>query len=318
MVSNMQSGLVSVILPAYNTPEIFLQEAIESVLAQTYSNLELLIIDDSTTAPVTATVEAYPERRIKYFRNPENLGMAASRNRGLELASGEFIALLDHDDLWMPEKLQKCLEIFSKQQDAVLVYSDTIPLGEYASRRIKMRKAEGRIFSAMIAQNPILSMSCSVVRRTILEQYCIKFNSDCVPCDDWDFHLQCALHGCVYCTAEPLVKYRYHENNLSSNAVKMYYAGICVIDKYQKLLEEFVQQTEFTRHTLQKSIDYIAFKHYYGLAFEYLKLREYKKAVKYLLRAFNYRPLKCTGKILCYMGKMLKKSICKCFFRGSL
>ncbi|MBE6404066.1 MAG: glycosyltransferase [Lentisphaerae bacterium] len=308
-------GFVSVILPAYNTPEKFLRDAIESVLSQTYSEFELLIIDDSTTAPVENIVKSYTDERIKYFRNPENLGMAASRNCGLQLARGEFIALLDHDDLWLPEKLQSSLELFKKYQDAILVYSDTIPLGEYLNRLIEKQRAEGRIFSSMLAQNPILSMSCSVVKKSFLEKYNIKFNSDCVPCDDWDFHLQCALHGSIYCTAQPLVKYRYHENNLSSNAIKMYYAGINVIGKYQKLLDEVVQQTDCTRKDLQKSINYIAFKHYYGLAFEYLKLHEYKKAVKYLFRAFLYRPFKCINKILCYIGKMLKKKIYRCFFQ---
>ena len=305
----MNSGLISVILPAYNTPEIFLREAIESVLTQTYSEFELLVIDDSTSDPVEDIVKSYSDCRIKYIRNPQNIGMAESRNRGLELARGEFVALLDHDDWWSPEKLQHCLAIFKERHEAVLVYSDTIPFGDYLNRRIELKKAEGRIFNRMIVQNPILSMSCSVVKKDFLEQHNIKFNSDCVPCDDWDFHLQCALHGSIYCTAEPLVKYRYHENNLSSNAIKMYYAGIRVIDKYQKLLDEVVMQTEFTRKDLQQSINYIAFKHYYGLAFEYLKLHEYKKALKCLLRAFLYRPFKCISKILGYIGKWLKKKI---------
>ena len=303
------SNLISVILPAYNTPEEFLRDAVESVIAQTCTNWELLVIDDSTTAPVDKIIEVYHDSRIKYFRNSENLGMAATRNRGLELAKGEFIALLDHDDVWLPEKLERCLAIFQERQDAVLVYSDTIPMGEHSNRRIELKKAEGRIFSSMIAQNPILSMSCSVIDRDFMKKYDIKFNSDCVPCDDWDFHLQCALHGSIYCTTEPLVKYRYHENNLSSNAIKMYYAGINVINKYQNLLTELAGESGISRKTLQRSINYIAFKHYYGLTFEYLKLHEYKKAFKYLFKAFLYRPVKCIVKIFCYISKSLKKKI---------
>lgn len=307
--SRYTPNLISVILPAYNTPEEFLRDAVESVIAQTCTNWELLVIDDSTVASVEKIVLSYNDERIKYFRNSENLGMAATRNRGVELAKGEFIALLDHDDVWLPEKLERCLAIFQERQDAVLVYSDTIPMGEHSNRRIELQKAEGRIFSSMIAQNPILSMSCSVVDKTFIERYDIRFNSDCVPCDDWDFHLQCALHGSIYCTADPLVKYRYHENNLSSNAIKMYYAGINVINKYQNLLTVLAGESGISRKTLQKSINYIAFKHYYGLTFEYLKLHEYKKAFKELFKAFLYRPVKCIVKILCYISKSLKKKI---------
>ena len=311
--STYSSNLVSVVLPAYNTTEEFLRAAIESVTAQTYDKWELLIIDDSTTAPVESIVKSYTDDRIKYFRNPRNLGMANTRNRGLELAQGEFIALLDHDDVWLPEKLQEVCKVFEQNKDAVLVYSSTIPFGDYRNRRINLQKAEGRIFNTMITQNPILSMSCSVVKKAFLEQHNIRFNSDCVPCDDWDFHLQCALHGSIYCTPAPLVKYRYHENNLSSQAIKMYFAGIQVIDKYQKLLDGIASNFDFSRKALQKSINFIAFKHYYGLTFEYLQLHNYQKALKYLFKAFLYRPLKCTAKILCFTVKMLKKQIGKYF-----
>ena len=299
---------ISVIIPVYNTG-VVLQETVDSVINQTFKDIEIIIVDDGSVDPETARILAgQTDSRIKIIRQ-ENAGVAAARNTGIAHAEGKYIALLDHDDLFLPDKLQVCLNEFIKRQDAVLIYSDTIPFGDYLNRRIELKKAEGRIFNSMIVQNPILSMSCSVVKKDFLEQHNIKFNSDCVPCDDWDFHLQCALHGSIYCTADPLVKYRYHENNLSSNAIKMYYAGINVINKYQKLLDEVVLQTEFTRKDLQQSINYIAFKHYYGLAFEYLKLHEYKKAIKCLLRAFLYRPFKSISKILGYIGKWLKKKI---------
>ena len=89
----------------------------------------------------------------------------------------------------------------------------------------------------------------------------------------------------------------------------MYYAGIYVINKYQKLLDGIAGESGISRKTLQKSINYIAFKHYYGLTFEYLKLHEYKKAFKELFKAFLYRPVKCVAKIFCYISKSLKKKI---------
>ena len=299
---------ISVVIPVYNTGEM-LQETIDSVLSQTYNEFELIIVDDGSTDEVTAEIlDRQRDERIRIIHQ-KNAGVAAARNQGFALAQGKYIAFLDHDDLFLPYKLAESLKIFRQHRDAVLVYSDTIPIGDFVDRRIEMQKAEGRIFCTMIAQNPILSMSCSVVDRDFLVKHNIQFNSDCVPCDDWDFHLQCALHGSIYSTVEPMVKYRYHANNLSSNAIKMYYAGINVINKYQNMLPDLARNFGFSRRALQKSINYIAFKHYYGLASEYLKKHEYKKAFNCLFSAFLYRPLKCSAKILSFIGKSIKQRV---------
>src|ERR1700691_6786421 len=102
---------VSIITPFYNT-ERFLQEAIESVLAQTYSNWELLLVDDGSTDGSTAIAHRYADRapaKIRYLAHPgrENRGLSASRNLGIAGAGGEFLALLDADDVWLPQKLEQ-------------------------------------------------------------------------------------------------------------------------------------------------------------------------------------------------------------------
>ena len=303
----LSSGILfSIILPVYNTGAI-LQETIDSVLNQTCRTIELIIVDDGSSDPVTARILSnQSDDRIKIIRQA-NAGVAAARNQGIVHAQGRYIAFLDHDDLYLPEKLEKTLNLFQLRQDAVLVYSDTIPFGSFQNRRIELEKAEGRVFSVVIRQNPILSMSCSVVDRTFLDEHNIKFNTDCVPCDDWDFHLQCALHGSIYCTAEPLVKYRYHDNNLSSNAIKMYYAGINVINKYQNMIADISLQSGISRRELQESLNFIAFKHYYGLAFEYLKTHEYTLALRNMLKALGCSPLKCMGRILRFLCKKVVK-----------
>ena len=288
---------VSVVIPVYNTG-VILQETIDSVLNQTFDNLELIIIDDGSSDEKTAEILARQNnKKIRIIRQ-KNSGVAAARNRGVELARGNFIAFLDHDDLFLPEKLAVSLEIFKIHPDAALVYSDTIPFGNYHNRVIAKSQIQGRILPVMIADNPILSMSCSVIRKAFLEQHNIKFNSDCVPCDDWDFHLQCALYGKIYCSDKPLVKYRYHENNLSSNAIKMYYAGLAVINKYQSILTDIAQQAGIARNVLQHNLNYIAFKHHYGLAFEYFNQRKISKFFIHLFKAFFCCPLKCSNRIL--------------------
>lgn len=106
-------GLVSIISPTYNCGR-FIAETINSVLAQTYTNWEMLIVDDCSTDNTCEIVEQFDDRRIKFYRLKKNNGAAVARNTALKMAQGQWIAFLDSDDLWMPDKLQKQLEFMVK------------------------------------------------------------------------------------------------------------------------------------------------------------------------------------------------------------
>ena len=105
--------LVSIIMPSYNCDR-FISESIRSVLAQTYTNWELLIVDDCSTDNTALTVKAFTDPRIHYQRNPQNEGAALSRNKALLAAKGRYIAFLDADDVWTPEKLEKQIALCSR------------------------------------------------------------------------------------------------------------------------------------------------------------------------------------------------------------
>lgn len=107
----MNNGLVSIITPTYNCGR-FIEETIRSVQAQTYSNWEMIIVDDCSTDNTTDNVAKYiaEDKRIKYIRNEANMGAAETRNKALRAASGRWIAFLDSDDIWLPEKLQRQVE----------------------------------------------------------------------------------------------------------------------------------------------------------------------------------------------------------------
>ncbi|MES5896813.1 glycosyltransferase [Bacillus cereus group sp. RP43] len=114
--------LVSVIMPCYN-PNSHIKEAIESVLLQTYTNLELLIIDDGSTESVQEFIEDYLiDKRVRFIKQSRNQGVAITRNIGLQNSKGRYIAFLDSDDLWFHEKLEQQLELM-KMHQAGLVYS---------------------------------------------------------------------------------------------------------------------------------------------------------------------------------------------------
>jgi glycosyltransferase involved in cell wall biosynthesis len=151
----MVEGLVSIIMPSWNTAK-FIAESIESVIAQTYTNWELIIVDDCSTDNTDEVVKKFTEpaevnpgerhcerseaiQKIRYLKNDHNMGAALTRNRALREAQGEWIAFLDSDDLWMPQKLEKQIE-FMQEYGYVLSYTeyekideDDKPLGIYVT-----------------------------------------------------------------------------------------------------------------------------------------------------------------------------------------
>lgn len=116
--------LVSVIMPAYNA-EKYIGEAVASVCAQTYENWELLILDDGSADRTVEIAESYAQQdaRIQVLRNPQNMGVARTRNRGFDLAQGEWIALLDSDDRWRAQKLEKQLALAVRSGSQLLYTS---------------------------------------------------------------------------------------------------------------------------------------------------------------------------------------------------
>lgn len=110
------NDLVSIIMPSYNTAG-YISETIESVLAQTYANWELIIVDDCSTDNTDEVVKPFlTDKRIKYLKNEKNSGAAVSRNYALREANGKWIAFLDSDDLWLPEKLEKQIAFMEKNE----------------------------------------------------------------------------------------------------------------------------------------------------------------------------------------------------------
>ena len=124
----MVDGLVSIIMPSWNTGQ-FIAESIQSVLNQTYSDWELLIVDDCSNDNTDDIVLSFKDQRIKYLKNEKNCGAALARNRAIKEAKGEWIAFLDSDDLWVSEKLEKQIE-FMKKNGYVFSYHEYVKIDE--------------------------------------------------------------------------------------------------------------------------------------------------------------------------------------------
>lgn len=141
----MVDGLVSIIMPSWNT-ERFIAETIQSVIDQTYTNWELIIVDDCSSDNTDEVVASFKDKRIKYLHNEKNSGAALTRNKALREAKGEWIAFLDSDDLWMPEKLEHQIDFMNKNGYSLSfteyekIDEDSKPLNIYVSGPDKVNK----------------------------------------------------------------------------------------------------------------------------------------------------------------------------------
>jgi len=202
---------ISVIIPTYNRAES-LSQAIESVLAQTRPPADIIIVDDGSTDETAARLGAYPVRVL----TQENAGVSAARNRGIEASSGDYIALLDSDDAWMPEKLERQMAMFSAHPDARLCHTDEVWIrnGRRVNEMKKHAKGGGWLFERCVALCCI-SPSASVLRRDLFEVYGF-FDESLPACEDYDLWLRVTAHEPVLFVPERLtIKNGGHEDQLS-------------------------------------------------------------------------------------------------------
>lgn len=186
-MSEKEDVLVSVVIPTYSRSDI-LERALQSVLNQTYRNLDIIVIDDNTESSPYRTytrelMEKYDkDKRIRYIQNPKNLGGAGARNVGIEAALGEYIAFLDDDDEYYPEKIEKQLKVFleSKSEKLALVYCDLEHRGKNNHLDCVIRKRhKGNCLYEAIEDDCLASTSMWLVKKSLLQSV---GNFSLVPC----------------------------------------------------------------------------------------------------------------------------------------
>lgn len=227
-----ENTLISVIMPAYNA-EKYIGQAIESVIAQTFGNWELLIIDDASSDATARIACDYAERdeRIRVYKKPENSGVANSRNLGFEKAGGEWIALLDSDDVWYSEKLEKQLEL-TKRSGAEIIYCAYEMIDESGNKISDFSVPESADYSYMLKR---CVLSCSTVllaRETIQEN---RFSTEYYH-EDYALWLKLLKKGykATGCT-EMLAAYRVAENSRSGDKLRAAKNRWMIFRKAEKL-----------------------------------------------------------------------------------
>lgn len=216
-----ESPLISVVVPAYchtREHEEFLAEALQSVSAQTFRNFEVIVVDDSSPVDIEPLVEGVaglPRTRI--VRNAVNLGHSEARNVGVRSSAAELIAFLDHDDVWMPEKLERQVAALRANQDAAMVFCDVEVFGSHADRlRIDQSIIPERpsFFWFVAHGNYTISASAVMVKNQAMLDIGL-FDGRYSTCDDFDAWLKILMIAPVLHIPETLSKYRLHGYNVN-------------------------------------------------------------------------------------------------------
>ncbi len=206
---------VSVIIPTYNRYKI-LKEAIDSVLAQEYEDFELIVVDDGSTDDTSQLLKSYGKQILAIQR--KNGGVSAARNTGIRASSGELIAFLDSDDLWMPGKLSVQTNFFHQHPQSLICQTEEIWVrnGIRVNPKRKHKKLSGMIFDSSLALC-LVSPSAVMIRRSLLDDVGL-FDEHLPACEDYDLWLRIACKYPIDLIDTPMiVKRGGHEDQLSRN-----------------------------------------------------------------------------------------------------
>jgi len=234
--SKIADPYVSVIVPAYNAAD-YLERALDSALAQTMSDLEVVVVDDASSDNTlqVARAAAAGDSRVLVLHNERNLGLPRSRNRGIEMARGEWIALLDADDQWPPERLERMLA----GTDGADVISDDVNI--VRSRRISLTGADAgelelwsllkrqgvtittpRQLTALEFAEHDLGLLKPMIRRSFLQRHGLKHNTDLRHVVDFDLYLRMLLLGARWLQLpQAYYLYRTHAGSMSRNTQEL-------------------------------------------------------------------------------------------------
>lgn len=214
----MDKPLVSVIMPAYNA-ESYIEAAIVSVQIQTVKNWELLVMDDGSSDHTCAVVEklAAKDGRVRLMKNPQNMGVAKTRNRALDLAKGAYVAFLDSDDMWVPQKLEK--QIARMQEEKADISYCSYALVDWAGNKTRSDYiVPAKIDYKGLLKENVMGCSSVMLSRRVAEKY--RFNTDFYH-EDYVLWLELLRDGFTAAGCrEVLVNWRFIPDSRSFNKRK--------------------------------------------------------------------------------------------------
>jgi hypothetical protein len=274
-------NLVSVIIPTYNRRQL-VAEAVESVLAQTYRPLEVIVIDDGSTDGTEEALRRFGDQ-IRHLTQA-NAGVAAARNLGIGAATGDYIALLDADDLWAPTKIAKQVEVLERSPKAGVVYCGVWSVNVQTGEQFKSRcdpTVRGDIRRKLLLRNRVTTSSL-LIRRACFETVG-RFDQTLRGSEDRDLWIRISRHFHYECVPEPLVTYRIFGDNLSAKIRMMHDCQMEVVRRAFR--DDPVDGGNFLLR--RRSLAHVHF----DTGEEYLQAQAYGPALAHLLQAIRLWPL---------------------------
>lgn len=299
---------ISVLMPVYNC-ELYIKKAIDSILNQTYSDFEFLIIDDASTDETVSIIKSYNDARIQLIEKPINSGYTNSLNYGLKLAKGKYIARMDGDDISLPERFAKQVDFLDKNLDVVLCGTAFCIIG--TNEIISIPQNHEEIKLALLKNNCIAHPSV-MMRKSILDKGSILYDLAKEPSEDYDLWVRLISKGKLHNLLEVLLKYRIHDKQVSqkrteqqlNNAIeiKLYLLYCLDLEMQQNEREvlkkiitrnsnikfdEFVKFQEIKSKLLQSNNGYFEKNGFY----QYLMDLDFRNVKKYFLNKNKFTPL---------------------------
>ncbi len=228
--------IVDVIMPAYNAAR-FLPAALESVIAQSFTDWRVTLVDDGSTDGTASVAERYQARlgdRLHYLRQ-ENSGPSAARNHAIRRSSGEFLAMLDADDVWLPCRLERSLAVLRERPEAGMAYGFLSRIDEHGAVvdtfATRNAHAEGRIAPYLYMRSLDIPCVTATVRRECLDRVGL-FDESLRATEDRDLWVRVALHYDVALVPEVLAHYRISPEGATTNPERMLQAQLRFIEKH--------------------------------------------------------------------------------------
>lgn len=206
----MSKCLLSVLMPVYNTPESYLRPAIESILSQTYSDFEFIIIDDGSTNNAAAVIKSYRDKRIRYVKNEQNLGLIKTLNKGLDMIKTPFIARMDSDDISLPDRFEKQMAYMAAHPDVGILGAGVEFFPEF---KIWQPKKCPKIFDFL--DGCPLAHPTVLFRTDVLTRYGLRYDPAYPHAEDYALWTSAVFVTKIENIGEVLLKYRWHDQNIS-------------------------------------------------------------------------------------------------------
>jgi glycosyltransferase involved in cell wall biosynthesis len=286
MLKKKYLPLISIVMPTYNHA-VYLGKALQSILDQTYKNWEAIVIDNHSTDGTNKVISRYVDPRIKYLKIHNTGVIAKSRNKGILAAKGEWIAFLDSDDWWSPDKLKTCIDFFNNNVDFIYHDLEILSIKQSICRKkvIKTRQLKKPILLDLLLSGNIISNSSVVVRKKILKKIgFIDESKELVTAEDYNTWLKISTVTDQFLYLPKKLGYYFiHDQNISKKNMSLLYRRatnnfLSVLNNKQKI-------------KMDTNIKYLSGR------FNYLSLN-YKKAKKDLLFVLKYGSFKLKIKSL--------------------